>query len=205
MRQFVAIPAALTLAVASLSDVNDGFIWREVGQVSAIQTPKYTIRAGPVANSQSSAVSGTFQVLRTGAPSGIPSSRLAGACLIFPAADLGFEAMAAKRCQNDADCSTPSENAAGTCDGETNQCWSKPAGLAAGAALCNRGIVAAEGELNVVPLQPVDTRQFGIEPGAQVRVGACLNRSGIDPRMTGCLAVDGPDALKVLGPVSKIR
>jgi hypothetical protein len=151
------------------------------------------------------AVWGTFQVLKTGAPLGIPSSRLAGACLIFPATDLGFEQMAAKQCHKDADCSTPGENAFGTCDIETNKCWSKPDGLAAGAALCNRGIVAAENELNLVPSQPADVVQFGIKRGAKVRVGACLNKSGINPLVTGCLATDGPDRIFDLGPVTKIQ
>ncbi len=205
MRPLLIIPAALLFSGGSPPNDNGAFVWREAGQASAPQVPRYTLSAGPVANAEASAVSGTFQVLRTGAPSGIPSSRLTGACLIFPAADLGYSQMAVKQCHKDADCSTPGESEFGTCDTETKQCWSKPAGATAGAALCNRGIIAPVNELNPVPTQPVDVRQFGIERGAKVRVGACLNKSGINPLLTGCLATDGPDRIMDLGPVSKIR
>jgi hypothetical protein len=208
MRQFLILPAALLFGGGTPSSPpsdEDAFVWREVGQSRVPTSPKFTIRSGPVANAEATAVWGTFQVLKTGAPSGIPSAGLAGACLIFPATDLGFEQMAAKQCHRDADCSTPGENVAGTCDIETNRCWSKPEGLAAATALCNRGIIAFESELNPVPSQPVDVLQLGIERGAKVRVGTCLNKSGINPLLTGCLATDGPDRIFDLGPVATIR
>jgi hypothetical protein len=208
MSRLMMIPAALLFVAARQStspyDDNGALVWRHVGQQTP-QAPKFTIRAGPVANAEANAVSGTFQVHRAGVSNGIPSSRLAGGCLIFSAADLGYGQMAAKQCHKDADCSTPGENEFGTCDTKTKQCWSKPAGLAAGAALCRRGIVAAVDELYSVPAQPVDVRLFGIQPGASVRVGACLNKSGINPAVSGCVATDGPDRIFDLGPIRKIK
>lgn len=206
MRNLLIFPAALILAGGS-SPVDDtgALEWRQLGQVSAPEQPRFTIRAGPVDHAEAAAVSGTFQVHRTGAPDGIASSRLAGGCLEFLAADLGFTQMAAKQCQKNSDCSVPGENEFGACDTETNQCWAKPAGLAAGAALCNRGLIAPVNELIPVPRQPADVRQFGIQPGARVRVGACLNRSGINPQATGCLSADGADKVQVWGPVTEIR
>ena len=50
-----------------------------------------------------------------------------------------------------------------------------------------------------------DVRQLGIAPGAKVRVGACLNESGINPQATGCASVDGPDRIEVFGPVTRVR
>ena len=204
----IALPALfLTEAAVSLAptDGNDAFVWREVGQIAAPQTTRYTIRAGPVDHAEASAVSGTFQVHSTGAPSGIPSARLAGGCLEFLAADLGYEQMAAKQCQKNSECSTPGENDFAACDSETKQCWSRPAGIAASAKLCNRGLIAPPNELIPVPAQPVDVRELGILPGAHVRVGACLNKSGINPQATGCLTSDGPDKIQAWGPVTRIR
>lgn len=207
MRTWFVIPVALLLAGASGSpaDDNGAFDWREVGQANAPQAPRFTIRAGPVDKAEAAAVAGTFQIHRTGAPDGIPSSRLAGGCLEFLAADLGFSQMAAIQCSKNSDCSVPGENEFGACDTETKQCWAKPDGLAAGAALCNRGLIAQANELISVPSQPVDIRQFGIQPGSHVRVGACLNKSGINPQATGCLSRDGTDKIQVWGPVTKIR
>src|SRR5688572_14167145 len=110
MRKSIAttmIIAAAALSVAA-TDENGAFVWRELGQPVPSQ-PRYTIRAGPVDHAKAGAVSGTFQVHKTAAPSGIPSARLAGGCLEFLAADLGFEQMAAKQCQKNSDCSTPGE------------------------------------------------------------------------------------------------
>lgn len=208
MRQLIVIPAALLVAGAALSvrpaDVNGAFAWREVGQPAPPQ-PRYTIRAGPVDHAEASAVSGTFQVHRTAAPTGIPSARLAGACLEFLAADLGYEQMAAKQCQKNSDCSVPGENMFGACDAGTKQCWSRPPGFAVSAKLCNRGLIAPPNDLIPVPAQPVDVRQFDIQPGTHVRVGACLNKSGIDPQATGCLTSDGPDKIQVWGPITRTR
>ena len=88
---------------------------------------------------------------------------------------------------------------------ETKQCWSKPPGLAAGAALCNRGLVVTANDLVPVPAQPVDVRKLSIQPGAHVRVGACLNKSGINPQATGCLNPDGTDKIQTWGPVTTVR
>lgn len=209
MRSLIILPASLLIAGAAMaltpSDGDSAFVWRVVGQTADPQAPRYTIRAGPVSRTEASAVSGTFQVHRTGASSGIPSSRLAGACLEFLPIDLGFEQMAAKRCEKNSDCSTPGENQFGACDTDTKRCWSRPAGLAASAALCNRGLVAPPNDLIPVPAQPADVRQFGVQPGARVRVGACLNKSGINPGATGCQTADGPDKIQVWGPIARIR
>jgi len=209
MRSLVFALPALLIAGAAMSfvptDENGAFVWREVGQAAAPQLPRYTIRAGPVDHAEASAVSGTFQVHRTGAPSGIPSDGLSGGCLEFLAADLGYEQMAAKRCEKNSDCSTPGENEFAACDTETKQCWSRPTGLAASAKLCNRGLIAAPSALIPVPAQPADVRELGIQPGTHVRVGACLNKSGINPQATGCLTSDGPDKIQVWGPVTRIR
>lgn len=206
MRYLLIIPAALLCAAGSSPfDDNGALKWREVGQQDAPQAPRYTIRAGPVEQAEASAVSGTFQIHRSGSPSAIPSARLAGGCLEFLAADLGYEQMAAKQCQRNSECSTPGENEFGACDTATKQCWSRPAGLAASAKLCNRGLIAAPNDLIPVPAEPADVRQFGIPRGAHVRVGACLNKAGINPQATGCLTSDGPDKIQVWGPITKIR
>ena len=194
--------SALALAPAH---EDAAFVWREVGQADAPQEPRFTIRAGPIVRAEAAAVSGSFQVHRTAAPNGIPSQRLAGACLEFLAGDLGFAEMSAKQCQKNSDCSTPGENEFGACDTHTNQCWSRPAGFTAGAKLCNRGLIAPVNDVIQVPAEPVDVRQFGIKPGAHVRVGACLNKSGINPQVTGCQTSDGPDKIQVWGPVTRVR
>jgi hypothetical protein len=203
MRRSYVIPVGVLLVLGGVANSYSG-VGNE-GNASAQQEATYTVRAGPVAKSGMTAAQGTFQVHRSGAPAAIPSSRLAGACLIFPAADLGFTRMAAKQCRKDADCATPGENLDGTCDVETNQCWSKPAGAAAAGALCNRGLVAPEGKLIPVPVQPAYLQMFNISPGTRVRVRACLNKSGIIPSRTGCLALDGPDRVTDMGPVTRVR
>lgn len=209
MRLPLVVSAALSTAgaAASLTPAydNGAFIWREVGRELAPQAPHYTIRAGPVDHAEASAVSGTFQIHRAEGPSGIPSARLAGGCLEFLAADLGYEQMAAKQCRKNSDCSTPGENEFAACDLETKQCWSRPTGLAAALKLCNRGLIAPTNALIPVPAEPVDVRQFGIRTGTHVRVGACLNKAGINPQETGCLSADGADKIQVWGPVTRVR
>lgn len=166
---------------------------------------RFTVRAGPVANAQIGALSGTFQLLKSGAPDAIPSTRLGGACLAFRATDLGFTQMAAKRCTKNSECSTPGENEYGYCDTQTSQCWAKPTGPAANPALCQKGQVWSAVDTHAVPAQPVNASQFGIKPGAQVRVVACLNKSGINVAGTGCASKDGPDRIEVLGPIATVR
>lgn len=164
----------------------------------------YTVRAGPVANAQAGALAGTFQLLETGGPGSIPSTRVGGACLVFPAADLGFSQMAAKQCGKNSDCGT-SENPVGYCDVDTKRCWSRPNQPNARPALCNVGITLNPAELNDVPAQPVDVAQFNVAPGAKVRVVACINKTGANPAQTGCGSADGPDRIEVMGPIATIR
>ena len=175
------------------------------GEAAPAAATLYTIRAGPVPNARLGALAGTFQLLETGNPDGIPSDRLGGACLAFAAADLGFTQMAAKQCSKNSDCSTPGENAFGYCDVQTNSCWAKPATPAANPALCQKGQVWAATATHAVPAQPVNAAQFGIKPGAKVRVVACLNKSGITVSATGCASKDGPDRIEVLGPIATVR
>ena len=208
MRRCIKITGASLLfggMGTALAGNNGALVWREVGQIVAPSAPRFTIRAGPVEHNEARAMSGTFQVTRTGAPDGIPSSFLAGACLEFLAADLGFAGMAAIRCEKNSDCAVPSENEFGACDTATNRCWSKPPGIAAGLKLCNRGVIAAPSDRIPVPLVPVNVEELGIKRGSHVRVGACLNKAGIDPRATGCLALDGKDKIQVWGPISSVR
>ena len=175
------------------------------GKAATAAATLYTIRAGPVPNAQLGALAGSFQLLETGNPAGIPSDRLGGACLAFAAADLGYTQMAAKQCTKNSDCSTPGENEFGYCDAQTNSCWAKPKGPTANAALCRKGQVWTATDTHPVPIQPANAAQFGIKAGAKVRVVACLNKSGIDGAQTGCASKDGPDRIQVLGPVATVR
>lgn len=170
---------------------------------AAAPEDRFTVRAGPVANAQLDALSGTFQVLKSGSPDAIPSALIGGACLAFPAADLGFTQMAAKQCSKNSDCSTPGENEFGYCDTQAGTCWARPAGPAARAAFCDTGKVRTLNDINSVPVQPVDASQFRIRSGSKVRVVACLNKTGAT--RTGCASNDGPDRIEVLGPVATIR
>lgn len=175
------------------------------GSTQAAREATYTIRAGPVPNAGAAALSGTFQLLEVGGPDAIPSNRLGGACLVFPAADLGFTQMAAKQCTKNSDCSFPAENAVGYCDTQESKCWSRPNRPNARTALCNLGFAISPNELNSVPKQPVDVGQFNIRAGAKVRVIACLNRADADLQKDGCGSTDGPKRIEVMGPVATIR
>ncbi len=208
MPKSIAISAALLIAAATVtaaSLANGQSSVLTEGPLQPLGGRTYTIRAGPVANADAEAVVGSFQILQAGGPEAIPSTGLSGGCLEFHPADLGFTRMAAKQCQRNSECSTPGENEFAACDTQTGQCWSRPPGPAASAALCHRGITPPVNALVPVPAQPVDVRQFGIQRGAHVRVGACLNKAGIDPRVTGCQTSDGPDKIQVWGPVARIR
>lgn len=168
--------------------------------------PTYDIRAGPVAHAFVQAVSGTFQSVQVRTPDAIPSALLGGACLVFPASDLGFTTMAAKECSKNSDCSTVGENAVGYCDTSTKQCWSRPNHATARADLCNLGFTLAPQEIYQVPAAPVDvSTKFNIQAGAKVRVIACLNRVDADLRVDGCGSADGPKRIEVMGPVATIR
>lgn len=168
--------------------------------------PTYTIRPGPIANAEVSALSGNFQLLEVGGPNAIPSKRLGGACLIFSAADLGYTQMAAKQCSKNSQCSTANENANAYCDTKTSTCWARPDQYPnARAALCNLGIVVEPQQLTPVPKTPVDVGQFGIRPGAKARVIACLNRTDADLRLNGCGSPDGDKRIELMGPIATVR
>lgn len=200
MRAFILLPALV------LAGCGDNSADRNVaGSAQGGGEPRYTVRAGPVPNAQVAALSGTFQLLETGSPSGIPSTRVGGACLVFPAADLGFTQMAAKQCSKNSDCATTGENPVGYCDVAEHKCWSRPNQPTARPALCNVGGTLNPSDLNAVPKQPVDVAQFNIAPGAKVRVVACINKTGASPTGTGCGSPDGPDRIEVMGPVATIR
>ena len=198
---FIALTLSLMLAGCGGNPPDD----KPAGNAADATAARYTIRAGPVPNARLGALAGTFQILETGGPDSIPSSRLGGACLAFRAADLGFTQMAAKRCTKNSQCTTPGENEYGYCDVQTSQCWAKPTGPAANPALCQKGQVWSAVDLHPVPAQAVNAAQFSIKPGAQVRVVACLNKSGINVSATGCASKDGPDRIEVLGPIATVR
>ena len=200
MRAFNLLPVLILVGCSGNPPTDENAAGSSQGATEA----RYTIRAGPVPNAQAGALAGTFQLLETGGPNGIPSARIGGACLAFPAADLGFPQMAAKQCAKNSECAT-SENPVGYCDVEQRTCWSRPNRPDARPALCNTGITLNPNDLNAVPAQPVNVAPFNIAPGAKVRVIACLNKAGANPRATGCASADGPDRIEVMGPIATIR
>lgn len=164
----------------------------------------YTVRAGPIADARIDAVDGTFQMLKVGAGNGIPSAGRGGACIAFDPADLGFTEMAAKQCTTNASCDTEETKGFAYCDTQTAKCWVKLEG-APGEALCNRPITMTATTINHVPKQPTPASDPKVKPGTKARVVACLNKSGADPRVSGCGSVDGTDRIEVLGPVATLR
>jgi hypothetical protein len=194
----------------------------------------FTVRAGPVANDKIAALSGNFQMLKVSAAHGIPSDGRGGACLIFPAADLGFTEMAKIVCHSNKHCSpyapappdatgpdkgsylppsdpTHRENRYGYCEQSSNVCWSKPIAPAGGPPVeppfCNRPIQMAPNTLNPVPNTPVDAGLYGVKPGAKVRVVACLNKGTppYPPPGAPCGQVDSADRIEVMGPVATVK
>ena len=184
----------------------------------------FTVRPGPVDNAKLSALAGTFQMLKVSAANGIPSDGRGGACLVFLASELGFTKMAEKVCQSNGDCSVapppgatgqekgsyapnpnnPShrENRYGYCDQTSNKCWSRPIGLPADAALCNRPMQMSPAVLNPVPVRPADASVHGIKAGMKVRVVACLNKGSppYPPPGPGCAQIDSNDRIEEFGP-----
>lgn len=203
MRQLLFILPTLLLAACS-GNPPDAAENASGNQAAADEY--FTVRAGAVTDALADSVSGNFQLQRTGAPRGIPSDGLGGACLVFAAADLGYPQMAAKQCQTNAQCSTPGESIYGYCDG--GSCWSRPKEDPTGSKTCNRPLAMTPGDLNPVPRQPVDAAALGVKPGAKVRVLACLNKRGFvpgpAPNGTGC-AGTGVDALHDWGTIATVR
>ncbi|HET9355171.1 MAG TPA: hypothetical protein VFO42_03290 [Sphingomicrobium sp.] len=203
MRAFVVFTAGAAMFLAGCS--GNGPDENASGNAGGPED-RFVVRAGPVANAQLGALSGTFQMLKSGAPDAIPSGGTGGACLVFAAADLGFTQMAANQCTTNLQCST-NENPVGYCDTGTGTCWSRPNRPNARAALCNAGITLTPNALTPVPVQPSDAGQFGVAPGAKVRVVACLNK-GSPPwpnNRAPCAYPDHSDRIEVLGPVTTVR
>lgn len=208
MRQLLFTSAAIaTLSLAACSGNAPDSAQNASGNQAAGEE-YFTVRAGAVTDARAVAVSGNFQVQRTGAPRGIPSDGLGGACLVFAAGDVGYQQLADKQCQSNLDCSIPGENVYGYCDSGTGSCWARPRNDLAGAKTCNRPLAMTPAVLNPVPRQPVDAGALGVRPGAKVRVLACLNKRGFvpgpAPAGTGC-AGTGVDALHDWGTAATVR
>ena len=165
---------------------------------------RYTVRAGPVASAKIDALSGSFQLLKSGAPDAIPSSGMGGACLVFAAADLGYAKMAAMQCQSNQQCYTGEGESAAYCDLD-KKCWARPGTDPLGAKTCNRPVAMSPAVLNPVPRQPVDAGALAVKAGTKVRVVACLNK-GFPPFASGppCGKKDSPDRIEVLGPLATV-
>src|SRR4029453_1965391 len=86
------------------------------------QAGHYRNVAGPITGSYSAGINGTFRVEAD--PSGIPSDRYGGACIVFRAKDLGFTEMQHKNCRKDGDCDAGGHS--GYCDVLNGKCWAKP-------------------------------------------------------------------------------
>lgn len=207
MRQLLFTSLSLaTLLLAACGEGPGGDAAENASGNAAGVQQFFTVRAGAVNNARLDSLSGTFQLQRTGPPQGIPSDGLGGACLVFPAADLGYPQMAAKQCQANSDCSTPGENLIGYCN--EGSCWSRPKNDPTGSKTCNRPVAMTPGTLNPVPRQPVDAGALAVKAGAKVRVLACLNKRGFvpgpAPNGTGC-AGTGADALHDWGTTATVR
>jgi hypothetical protein len=161
----------------------------------------YTVRAGPVPNASVGSLSGTFQLHKASAQTGIASERKGGACLAFDAAGLGLDKMAAKTCNLNKDCQTDESYGWQYCDDKTHTCWAKPAGPV-NAKLCSKGLLDVNA-VNPVPPAPLNLAEFGItlKPGAKVRVIACLNKAGT----SGCAELDSADRIQVMGPEAPVK
>ena len=167
---------------------------------------RFTVRAGPVANAQIGALSGTFQMLKSGAPDAIPSSGMGGACLVFDPAALGYTRMAAMQCTTNKDCSDTGEGSAGYCDPD-RKCWARPKGDLDGGKTCNRPLQMTAATLNPVPKQPVDAASLDVKAGTKVRVVACLNKGGppFPPPRPPCGLPVSDDRIELFGPVATVR
>lgn len=212
MRAFVLFTAGAAMFLAGCSgnrgDEADG----NANGSAAGSEEYYTIRAGTVTAAVASALSGNFQLQRTGAPRGVASNGNGGACLVFASADVQPQMPA--QCRTNAECKVPGQNVSGYCDAgtggeETGTCWARPPGDLPGLKTCNRGVMTTQGALNPVPAQPVDVATLGVRPGAKVRVLACLNKQGFVPGGanvggTGCAGTN-VDAVHDWGPVATVR
>jgi hypothetical protein len=169
-------------------------------------TDYYKVLPGPVPDAKLSALSGTFQLLKVSAADGIPSDdKRGGACLVFAAADLPGSGLAGKTCSTNLECQSAGVSA-GYC-GPEHKCWARPLSDPQGDKTCNRPITMSPNVRNPVPIQPVDAGALGVKAGAQVRVVACLNKTGWvpGPKGTGCPSIDGADRMEVMGEPAKVH
>lgn len=180
--------------------------------------PYYTVKADDLSHADANitALQGRFEMVAATATDGIPSGGFGGACLVFPAKDLGFTAMAKVKCTTNASCSklpasstedpvkyapdpadpTHFENRYGYCDTQNNQCWSKPLALPAGPSapppteppVCNRPIKMTAGTVNAVPKKPPPTPGPGATP---VDVSEWV-KIGAKTRVVACLNGGSP-------------
>lgn len=126
------------------ADLNEG------GEVENASVAYYAIEAGPVTGTRSAGIKGSFKITQASGPEdGIESQLYGGACIVFPAQQLGYTAMAKARCTSNDDCSKPDptidpkkeesgyyvpdaskpterEHRYGYCDQQNHQCWARP-------------------------------------------------------------------------------
>ena len=153
--------------------------------------PLYTIAAGPVTGDRTAGINGTFRI--TEAADGIPSDRMAGACIIFRAEDLDYSAMP-KSCNNDSQCKA--DGASGYCSPE-HTCWGRPLiKPPAPDPLCRRSLdthapwpADTDNKIKESGSIPVPS---GLHANAMAVVVACLRGAGspgestADPASTAC-------------------
>ena len=221
MRQFIGILCSTALlTAAACSKTPEGQAPESVNAGSedaAAAESYYTVEAHdiPHANANITAVQGTFAMVPAPAGTGIPSSGLGGACLVFTAKDLGFTAMDAKKCTTNQDCyhapedptatganaykassyvpasdPTHRENSYGYCDTQNKQCWSKPIGGPGSAGeppVCNRPIKMTAGTVNALPKKPPAPG-----PGAMPVDVSKWVKPGARVRVVACLNKGGP-------------
>jgi hypothetical protein len=177
MRQLLFV--SLSLATLALA-----------GVAYALQAGNYRNVPGPVTGSYEAGIKATFRLTSVSPPEGIPSPPSGGACIIFPAKDLGFGEMSKKHCSSDSDCSTPNENPFGYCEQQTKKCWSRPTAAEADPYLCRRGVTGPVGEDLEISAEPapIFRPEWNISKHAKARVLTCLN--GLPPG--GCAGNGNP-------------
>lgn len=214
MRASILFTTAALLVAGCSGNRDDEAADGNANATAAGSEEYYNIRAGTVTAAVASALSGNFQLQRTGAPRGVLSNGNGGACLVFASADVQPQMPA--QCRTNAECKVPGTTVSGYCDaggggagGETGTCWARPPRDLPGLKTCNRGVMTSQGALNPVPAEPVNVAALGVQPGARVRVLACLNKQGYVPGGvsaggTGCAGTN-VDAVHDWGPVATVR
>jgi hypothetical protein len=155
---------------------------------------RYNIEPGPVTGDRNSGINGSFKIVRAKLinlaafpnillrSNGIESDKTGGACIAFPAKELGFPIMGNITCTKNAECEpeqgVPPEGAGAYCEVKTKNCWSKP--LGAEKALCNRSpdVPWTENVDHQIVAQPAPLSQISLPPDVHARVIACLLAKG---------------------------